>query len=153
MRRLRVKALNRRSDSRISNHLARASVRSERQCCRELSAIYLVTKLTGGFSAAKPMAPARKGRSRSPFWLITKGGMRCPQRVGNAAVAAGTLAPSATFLLIVFGEADPPLQSVAGDQRSQLQPLSDHSRIRVSAAEWDDSSGWAETSVWAWVWE
>src|SRR2546427_12036428 len=96
------------------------------------------------------MAPARKGRSRSPFWLITKGGMRCPQRVGNAAGAAGTLAPSATFLLIVFGEADPPLQSVGGDQRSQLQPLTDHSRIRVSAADWAEGPLWADDPVWAW---
>jgi hypothetical protein len=101
------------------------------------------------------MAPARKGRSRSPFWLITKGGMRCPQRVGYAAVAAGTLAPSATFLIIVPPRrADPPLQSVAGDQRSKLQPITAPSGIRAAAEELDDPLASAQTSVsasaWAW---
>ena len=45
------------------------------------------------------------------------------------------------------------------DQRSRLQPITDHFSqitwkpgLTVEAAEWDDPSVLAETSVWAWVW-
>jgi hypothetical protein len=104
----------------------------------------------------KSFALIRVIRGQICFSLLFPGGMRCPQRVGNAAVAAGTLAPSATFLLIVPPRrADPPLQSVAGDQQSQLQPTTAPSGIRAAAAEWGEVSLSAETSasvsVWAWM--